>query len=380
MTRQPDAARTMIDVFARPKHRAIVVAMFGLLYFLAAKIGVLLIVMPEAMAILWPPNGVLLAFLIRFGQRDYIPLAIVTLLAEIAADVPTFHVTQALLFGLINLAEATAARALLRRWNFDERFATVQDLFKFLLAAPIIAGFGAALFGGLVYAVFRAGPTPYIELVRTWWFGDAVGLVIVTPLLLCSWRAVDADNHELPGWQRSDVLAAIGAIVAVAVLILARDGVFIGLHVGTILVLPFLMYVATRWGVAASAAALAGASFLILLLTALGRNPFGHGTARETIVHAQEFIMVASIMTLGLAATVAESRNARRHLESAVEDALSHVKHLRGLMPICAWCKKIRDDENYWHAVEDYVSKRTDAQFSHGICPDCSQRFSDNIR
>lgn len=54
-----------------------------------------------------------------------------------------------------------------------------------------------------------------------------------------------------------------------------------------------------------------------------------------------------------------------------LEDALAHVKQLRGLLPICSYCKKIRDDQNYWRQVEDYISQHTDARFTHGICPDC---------
>lgn len=47
------------------------------------------------------------------------------------------------------------------------------------------------------------------------------------------------------------------------------------------------------------------------------------------------------------------------------------VKQLEGLLPICSYCKKIRDEGDHWSQVEDYVSRRTEAQFSHGICPDC---------
>ncbi len=52
--------------------------------------------------------------------------------------------------------------------------------------------------------------------------------------------------------------------------------------------------------------------------------------------------------------------------------ALQHeVKQLEGLLPICAYCKKIRDEDNEWEAIEGYISKRTDATFSHGYCPTC---------
>lgn len=58
-----------------------------------------------------------------------------------------------------------------------------------------------------------------------------------------------------------------------------------------------------------------------------------------------------------------------------LEHALNHIKTLRGLLPICAWCKKIRDDGNFWRAVEDYVAHHTDARFTHGICPSCEAKL-----
>jgi DNA-binding response OmpR family regulator len=54
-----------------------------------------------------------------------------------------------------------------------------------------------------------------------------------------------------------------------------------------------------------------------------------------------------------------------------LRDALAQFRQLSGLLPICSYCKKIRDDKNYWQQVESYVSEHTDAQFSQGICPEC---------
>lgn len=53
--------------------------------------------------------------------------------------------------------------------------------------------------------------------------------------------------------------------------------------------------------------------------------------------------------------------------------AMDEIKTLRGLIPICAWCKKIRDDRGYWDQLEVYLSKHSEAIFSHGLCPDCSR-------
>lgn len=54
-----------------------------------------------------------------------------------------------------------------------------------------------------------------------------------------------------------------------------------------------------------------------------------------------------------------------------LEEALTNVKQLQGLLPICSYCKKIRDDQNYWSQVESYISDRSEARFTHGICPEC---------
>ncbi len=58
-----------------------------------------------------------------------------------------------------------------------------------------------------------------------------------------------------------------------------------------------------------------------------------------------------------------------------LEDALSRVKKLGGLLPICAHCKKIRDDKGYWNQLESYISTHSEADFSHSICPDCEKKF-----
>ncbi|HUJ08388.1 MAG TPA: response regulator transcription factor [Verrucomicrobiae bacterium] len=58
-----------------------------------------------------------------------------------------------------------------------------------------------------------------------------------------------------------------------------------------------------------------------------------------------------------------------------LELALSKVKQLQGLLPICCYCKKIRDDQNYWRQVEGYVAEHSEAQFTHAICPSCREKI-----
>lgn len=67
------------------------------------------------------------------------------------------------------------------------------------------------------------------------------------------------------------------------------------------------------------------------------------------------------------------SRNEEAMAE--LQDALQNVKTLSGLLPICAWCKNIRDDMGYWQQIEAYVSRHSEASFSHGICPHCAAKL-----
>ncbi len=64
----------------------------------------------------------------------------------------------------------------------------------------------------------------------------------------------------------------------------------------------------------------------------------------------------------------------RERLIRELRDAMKEIKTLSGLLPMCAWCKKIRDDRGYWKQVETYISEHTKAEFSHGICPECARK------
>jgi DNA-binding FadR family transcriptional regulator len=64
----------------------------------------------------------------------------------------------------------------------------------------------------------------------------------------------------------------------------------------------------------------------------------------------------------------------RERLITELQQALAQVKLLSGLLPICANCKKIRDDKGYWKQVETFISEHSEAIFSHGICPECVRK------
>ena len=75
---------------------------------------------------------------------------------------------------------------------------------------------------------------------------------------------------------------------------------------------------------------------------------------------------------------VSERIQREKELEEKVarlEDAMDQVNTLKGLLPICSYCKKIRDDKGYWNQLESYIGTRADVDFSHGICPECAEKY-----
>jgi GAF domain-containing protein len=103
---------------------------------------------------------------------------------------------------------------------------------------------------------------------------------------------------------------------------------------------------------------------LLGILALNGRDPFRFDADDERLLDA--FVDQAAVAIRNASLFEAEG-TARR----AAEQALAEVKALRGLLPICSYCKKVRNDGNYWEQIETYISEHSDAQFSHSICPGC---------
>ena len=105
-------------------------------------------------------------------------------------------------------------------------------------------------------------------------------------------------------------------------------------------------------------------------------------TLNESLVSLQVFVGVLAVTALALAGVLEERRqneHARILLIGELEQAINEIKTLRGLIPICAWCKRIRSDTGSWEQLETYIRNHTEAEFSHGICPDCAAKSAADI-
>ena len=75
-----------------------------------------------------------------------------------------------------------------------------------------------------------------------------------------------------------------------------------------------------------------------------------------------------------------QAQEEREKLHIKLQEAFDNIKTLKGLLPICANCKDIRDDKGYWNQIEAYIRDRSDAEFSHSICPDCAKKLYADLK
>lgn len=297
------------------------------LYYLGAKLSLALAVTtPEVVVILWVPNSLLLAALCHFHFRRFAVFAAMIILAEIAADYQTYSLTESILFGAINLLEVTLAYLLLRRWRFDTRFSAPGDLWKFIMAGPVIGAFSSACAAATLHYFSRSGESDVFEYLRIWWFGDGLGLLILTPLLLSIWPPVPGAAEQRAALKWYDGVAIAGALIVLGAFLLSDRGMFLGISVRPVLLLPLAVYVAARYSIRTTIMMMAAIAFLVLLVTRVGQQPFGELPIHDTAVWAQELLFSMAIISLGLAALLSQLRANRRELETRVQERTAQLQ------------------------------------------------------
>ena len=100
---------------------------------------------------------------------------------------------------------------------------------------------------------------------------------------------------------------------------------------------------------------------------AIKTNPYSYITKPYDINELRSAIEIAMVKH--------EAAKERESLIAQLQKALQEVKTLSGLLPICASCKKIRNDDESWQQIEDYIASHSDADFTHGICPECAHQL-----
>lgn len=295
------------------------------LYFMGVKLSLAYAMSPEGTVFIWLPNAFALATLLYYRGQRYWLFMLLVLAAEVAGDVPVFHWHEALMLGVANVAEVTLAYLLMQKLNMSAAFQRLEDVIKFILAGPFTSSLFGALIGGAVIQFIHGEQTVYLSIVQAWWFGDALGLIIVTPLLLALLYQVKRDFKP---FNRIDLIVATFSFSLLLMLLFANNGLFFGVLITPTLLIPSVLYLASRTDLKFTALAVACLSSVVAMLISAGKNPFGDIPPKLTILHAQEFIAILSLASLGFAVLLARIRDNERELEERVATRTSELQLL----------------------------------------------------
>ena len=114
----------------------------------------------------------------------------------------------------------------------------------------------------------------------------------------------------------------------------------------------------------------------VIIMTGMDDKALGLHSVKKG---AQDYLVKGRFDSTLLMRSIAYSIE-RQKLLLQLETTLKELKVLRGMLPICSSCKRIRDDTGYWNQIETYISEHTGAEFTHGLCPECAERYREEFR
>lgn len=287
-----------------------------LLHYASVKLTFMTALSPENEVVVWLPNAVLLTALLHYqGQRAWL-LASLTFGSDVLANLPVFPTAQAVLLSLCNLFEVVTTYLLMRLFGAKPGLTQIQDFGKFVIAGPLIGTLASALLAAVVLLTLDNVHATYVTLVLLWWFGDSLGQLIYTPLLLSFLRPALKQRAA----RGPDTLVVLATCVLAWLILSGRGSQMNELLLTPNLLLPCVLYFAVRLGTRWTAVAVALISVATAWAQTTGHKPFGDASPHGMILRTQEFILALSTMGMGFAILLSEQRALMHSLEDKVRE------------------------------------------------------------
>jgi PAS domain S-box-containing protein len=303
-------------------------AAIGTSYLFTAKLGFTMAGVAEQVTAVWPPSGLALAACILFGRRIWPAVWLGAFAANVTSHEPIV-VAAAIATG--NTLEALTGAWLLERvGRFDPRLEHLRDIFGLVVLAAGVSTTVSALIG--TTTLCAAGMQPwslYGSIWKTWWLGDAMGDLVVAPVVLSWFKTLMRPDWRFRRIAESLVLLA-GLITVCHFAFRFPFSEFRTHYPLVYIVFPLLIWAAVRFGQLGTTTATLVASIIAIGSALEGRGPFLGKTVDESLMLVQIFLSVVTVTTLILSAAISERKIAiaRRSAEYRVSQAIAHAKSL----------------------------------------------------
>ena len=284
-------------------------------YFAAAKLALFFAIPPGYATAVWPPSGIAVAALLLLGNRIWPGVWAGVALVNVMVDASVF---PGVLIACGNMLEALAGAALIRRrvgglYVFDSG----EDVVRFVAIAASCALVAATIGVG---AIALQGPVAPLELAQnwwTWWEGDTVGIIMVTPLILC-WSARES---RAPSRRRTiEAVAFALALLLATALIFGGGGESFTVLSLVFMIPPVIIWAAFRLGQREVTLASTAACSVAIWYTVQGRGPFALASLNQTLLLVLAFVSTVVTTGLVLTAVVAQRSRANEALQGALRE------------------------------------------------------------
>jgi putative nucleotidyltransferase with HDIG domain len=295
--------------------RSIVFSLILLFYFVAGKLGLQLAIVNDSATAVWAPTGIALASLLFFGYRYWPAILAGAFLVNLTT---TGAIISSFVIAIGNTLEGLIGSYLVNRFADGQFFYKHSlNVKKFVFFAAILATAVSASVGLLTLILSGAANWSNAGVIWfTWWVGDAVGAIIVTPLLLL---LADKEFKPLTRNQAVERVLFLICVFGVSIIVFAR--VFQNHPVGFLLI-PLFVWPGLRFSQQESVIATFIISGTAVWATVSGIGPFIHSYPKDTLLMLQAYIAVVSLTSLILAAAVSERKEAQAKLSVAYDQAL----------------------------------------------------------
>lgn len=301
-------------------------------YFVAGKLALQLAIVNASASPVWPPTGIALAAFLVLGYHVWPSILLGAFLVNLTT---AGGVATSVGIAVGNTLEGVVAAWLVSRFAGGRRaFDRAYDIFKFVFFAALLSTAVSATCG--VTSLSLGGFADWAEygsIWLTWWLGDAVGALIVAPVLLL-WSA-----NPRPQWNPAQVVEIailLAGLVLVGLLVFGgRFSTEVRNYPLEFLFTPILIWAAFRFGPRETATGVAGLSGIAIWGTLHGFGPFVAESQNTSLLMLQSFMGVTSVMTLALAAEVSERTRAEERVHHlAISDPLTGLVNYRRLLEV----------------------------------------------